>query len=696
MVHHAVTSPGSTRLDVQGLRAVAVLLVVLAHVGVPLLPGGFVGVDVFFVVSGFLITGLLLREHEATGRIRLGGFFARRARRILPAATVVLLATVAYAAATLPASRVDEVVTDAKWSALFLANVHFAQVDGDYFEQDRETSPLQHFWSLGVEEQFYLVWPALLVLLLVGLARRRSRRPSTRVMVAAVLGVIWCASYAWCLAEAGQPAAYYGALPRAWELATGALLAAGVPLLRRLPGWARMVLATAGLVAVGAASARYGASVAGPELILPVAGTAALLAAGTVPRDTALPLVARPLTWAPMVWVGDRSYSLYLWHWPVLVLVAPDLGLGAVTGGLAVLVITFVLAEVGFHLVETPFRRSRVPGFRGRSALVLWPVTVGAVVISGSLASAYAEAGLEERRAAARQYYADHPAAMPAPGEELVQQPVRASLAEAIRLADAGAPIPEDLANEEGLSDDHWQGWFDCWGDWDVTTVPLCPLGDRRAPRTVVVYGDSQAGMLLPALDRVGASEGMRILGLVKLGCAPYAVDQWNSGQPYEACDEFRDWARDRIRELDPDVLVLAARGMWAVRDQDGVPAGQVWSAGVDATLDQVVAEAGKVVVVSGLGALEFRPPDCLSDPESDLASCTSPEDVRILEANELTRAAATHHDLTYVDLTSLACLRHRCPLVAERTVLYRDPAHLSMTWMLRVSSELATMMEVS
>ena len=273
---------------------------------------------------------------------------------------------------------------------------------------------------------------------------------------------------------------------------------------------------------------------------------------------------------------------------------------------------------------------------------------------------------------------------------------MRRSLTEAIRLADAGAPIPDDLANDQDLHDDHWQTWFDCYAEWEGTTVPLCPLGDRRSSRTVVVFGDSQAGMLLPALDLVGAREGFRVVGLVKLGCAPYAVDQWNSGQPYEACAEFRDWARAQIRELEPDVLVLAARGMWAVRDQDGVPATQVWSAGVDTTLGQVVAEVGEVVVVSGLGALEFRPPDCLSDPESDLATCTSPEDVRILEANQLTRAAAADHGLTYADLTSLACLRHRCPLVAERTVLYRDPAHLSKTWMLRVSDELATMMEVS
>jgi peptidoglycan/LPS O-acetylase OafA/YrhL len=683
-----------TRPDVQGLRAVAVLLVVLAHVGVPWLPGGFVGVDVFFVISGFLITGLLLREREATGRIRLRAFFARRARRILPAATVVLLATVGYAAATLPASRVGEVVTDSRWSAVFLANVHFAQVDGDYFAQGRDTSPLLHFWSLGVEEQFYLVWPALLVLVLVCVARRRS----AAVLVATVLGVVWCASYALAIAQEGRPAAYYGTLPRAWELATGALLALASPLLLRL-GPLRPLLAAAGLAAIGAAAVRYDAGLAGPELLLPVAGAAAVLAAGTLPQGTVLPLVARPLTRAPMVWTGDRSYSLYLWHWPVIVLVAPSLGSGAVATGVVALAITAVLAEVGFRLVETPFRRGRVPAVRGSFALVLWPVTVLAVVCSGPLASAWADAALEERRIEARQYYAEHPEAMPTPSAQVAAPPVRQVLAEAVRLADAGAPIPGDLVNEEGLHEDHWQNWFDCYADWEESAVPLCPLGDRGAARTVLVYGDSQAGMLLPALDLVGRARGFRVLGLVKFGCGPYEVSQSAFGERFVACDEFRHWARARIRELEPDVLVLGARGMLALDPHDGLSDRDAWSRGVRATLDEVVAEAGEVgevVVVGGVGALGVRPPSCLSDRGSDLAACTTPEDERSLVANELTRAAAVRQGLTYVDLAGLACVRHRCPLVAERTVLYRDPAHLSMTWMRRVAWELTGLMRLS
>jgi len=685
-----------TRLDIQGLRAVAVLLVLLGHVGVPGLPGGFVGVDVFFVVSGFLITALLLLEREATGRIRLGAFFARRARRILPAATVVLLATAGYAAATLPASRVHDVATDARWSALFMANVHFARVDGDYFAQDRATSPVQHFWSLGVEEQFYLVWPALLALMLVvaGLARRRS----TTAPVAVVVGVIWCASYAWSVLEMGKPAAYYGAWPRAWELATGALLALAIPLLRRLEGWARTMLTVAGVAAVGLAATRYDGGSAGPELILPVAGAAALLAAGTVAQDAGLPLACRLLASAGMVRLGDRSYSLYLWHWPVVVLVIPALGLGAVTAGVLALAITACLAEVGFHLVETPFRRGRVPGCRGRPALALWPLTVLAVAGSSVLSESWAAAGLEERRKESDHYYVEHPTAMPAPAPatQPAPQPVRAALAEAIRLADAGAPIPNGLVNEKGLKDDHWQTWFDCYAGWDQVAVPLCPLGDRHAARTLVVYGDSQAGMLLPALDVVGRAEGLRVIAFVKLGCAPYAVDQWALGERYWACDEFREWARARIRELKPDVLVLGARGMWAIETNDGIPDQGSWSTGVRTTLRDLTARAGRIVVVAGLGALAVSPAACLSDAQADLATCTTLEEKLILVANDLTRAAALRAGATYADLTTLACLRHRCPLVAERIVLYRDPAHLTKSWMRRVAWELAALMKVT
>ncbi|MDN5895385.1 MAG: acyltransferase, partial [Nocardioides sp.] len=210
------------REDIQGLRALAVLLVVAAHSGVPGVAGGFVGVDVFFVLSGFLITGLLIGEGERFEKISLAGFYSRRARRILPAATLVLIATIAFTAVWEATADLEVVVTDAIWSAVFLANVHFAVIGTNYSDGEAP-SAMQHYWSLGVEEQFYLVWPLLFIALLALKARRRH-------LVLAVAGV-WLLSLAWSVwTTTDSPiTAYFSSPARAYELATGALVAVAAP-----------------------------------------------------------------------------------------------------------------------------------------------------------------------------------------------------------------------------------------------------------------------------------------------------------------------------------------------------------------------------------------------------------------------------------------------------------------------------------
>ena len=219
------------RPDVQGLRALAVAAVVLDHAGVANVSGGYVGVDVFFVLSGFLITGLLVREVERDGRVALGAFYARRARRILPAATVVLVAVVAFAALELSYRAVGLITADAQWAAAFLANVHFSAIGTDYFAQGQPPSPLQHYWSLSVEEQFYLVWPPLLALLM-WLGRRSGRSPWR--LVVTIAGGLCLASLVWSVVvtRTDATAAYFSSVARAWELGAGMLLALVWP---RLP-----------------------------------------------------------------------------------------------------------------------------------------------------------------------------------------------------------------------------------------------------------------------------------------------------------------------------------------------------------------------------------------------------------------------------------------------------------------------------
>ena len=218
--------PGPTlrhRDDIQGLRAIAVLTVIASHASVPFLPGGFVGVDVFFVISGFLISQLLFREVERSGRVSIPGFYARRARRILPAATLVTIATVVASAIWLSAIDLVEVVKDSLWAVFFAANIHFAAVGTDYFAAEEPPSPLQHYWSLSVEEQFYLVWPALL-LVLVLVARRRAL---PKRLVFGVLLVVTVASFVWSVVSTSSDplAAYFSTPARAFELGLGALTA---------------------------------------------------------------------------------------------------------------------------------------------------------------------------------------------------------------------------------------------------------------------------------------------------------------------------------------------------------------------------------------------------------------------------------------------------------------------------------------
>jgi peptidoglycan/LPS O-acetylase OafA/YrhL len=676
------------RPDVQGLRALAVILVILDHAGVPWLRGGFVGVDVFFVVSGFLISSLLLHELTATGRVRIGRFYARRARRILPAATVVLVATAVFAAVRLSTTRVAEVVDDVRWSAFFAANVHFSRLGTDYFQQDRAVSPVQHFWSLAVEEQFYLCWPALLVVVGAVMVRRRLTTVTVLVGAGSVLSLTWSV----LLTSHAPTQAYFSSATRAWELAVGALLALAGRLLPRLPRPLRHVLAVAGLAAVLVAALRYDTATPFPGryALLPVLGTAALLAAGA----TGAVGVARLLVLPPLRYVGDISYSLYLWHWPVLVLGAAYVGTSPDTSARAALLAVIVcLSVLTYHLVENPFRRARGPLLRGRRALALWPVALAAVLLSGGWAQAHATGALQAR-------IAGHPAGRPPPRPAAADVadvpermssppvPIRRRLADALRLVDSDAAIPFPLQNLEGLDDDVWNHSFTCYAGWQDEEHEICPMGDRDATRTVVLYGNSHAGMWTPSLDRLGRRDGYRVIPLVKVGCAPFDVEQTDHGSPYPQCPAFRRWAVAQIARLHPDVVVLAYGGLFAGLESDR-SIGKAWVSGVESTVRRLRPLAADTKVISDITNLDFPPGDCITRPDSTTSSCMTPEQEVTRLGNSLTRRAVTRLGGEFVDVTGLVCLRRRCPLIVDRIITYRDSAHLTLTWSNLVTDEL-------
>jgi peptidoglycan/LPS O-acetylase OafA/YrhL len=690
------------RRDIQGLRAVAVLLVIADHAGAAWLPGGFVGVDVFFVISGFLITRLLVREADTTGRVRIGEFYARRARRILPAATLVVLATMVYAASELSLSRVQQLRADATWSVFFAANVRFARLGTDYFAQGLEPSPFQHFWSLAVEEQFYLVWPILLGLFpLVVVGRGWSPDARTRGLTGILVAAI-AVSLAWSLLQtaASPGTAYYASPARAWELAIGALLAVQEGMVAALHRRIRWCLGGAGLLAVLIAAVGYGAGSAFPgwRALLPVLGAAAIIAAGT--EGGAGP--SRVLTVPPLPWLGDLSYSLYLWHWPIVVFGVGQFARTTRFGVAAPLLAATLLAGfLTYHLVENPIRRSPLWG-RGSRALFLWPVAVGIALVSMSLAEGHAADLLQARMGGGVEIAGspapiDHPVApehpRPAHGSRqptATQPPLAERLADALRAADAGAPVPFPLTNLPQLPEDALRLGPQCVAYPEETSTPVCPIGQRDAHRTMVVLGDSQVGEWIPAIDHLGRSRHFQVLPLIKLGCSPFDVPLVDgSGADYWQCTEFRRWAADYITDVDPDLVLVGSEATSGrLRPAPGLDLEETWAAGVSSLLDRLVGEGARVVVLGDTPDLAFDPVACLTDPDSTLRSCIGTPHEGLAAANATTRGLAQKAGAGYVDTVGLLCARGRCPLVVDRTMTFWDYAHVSAAWAAALSDD--------
>ena len=343
------------RLDLQGLRALAVLAVIACSFWDNTF-GGFVGIDVFFVLSGFLVTASLLRAGKHSKTMEVGHFLWGRVLRILPAATVVLLLTYAASLLVFSPGRTDQIGIDALLAAVFTANFHFAALGADPFAGPMSASPLQHYWALAVGEQFWLVWPLLVLtaaMIAAALAWSQARKTA---LVAATAGLLTIASLAWSLGvSASSPDwAYFSTFTRLWELSVGALLAAAAGVLARTPVLIKPVLSWAGLAIIVASVFVISESTAGypgPWALLPVVGTALAIAAGIGDEPMLQPLLRNRVS----TYIGDLAFSLFLVHWPVIVLLSPlmhrSIYFYATTVSL-----TVGLALLLHHLIEKPLR----------------------------------------------------------------------------------------------------------------------------------------------------------------------------------------------------------------------------------------------------------------------------------------------------------------------------------------------------
>ena len=690
------STAGGFRRDVQGLRALAVLLVVVDHADIGPLHGGFIGVDVFFVVSGFLITGLLLHRADRDGRVRLLDFYARRARRILPAATLVLAVTVVAGYFLLNGIVALQLFKDSVWATFFAANIRFAQLGTDYNAQEAATSAIQHYWSLAVEEQFYVVWP-LVLLALVALTRARGGRAGGRAvnrrLVTMTAGAIGLASFGYALwyVAAEPKAAYFSTPARAWELAAGALVAAAVGGIPRIP---RAILAVASwlglaLVVGGALVLTPGSAFPGLPALLPVVGTVLLLAGGAVPE---------PLRWgpqgllgvAPACWIGDRSYSYYLWHWPALILVAAVWQQPSGWSGLAVALGALVLSDLSYRYVENPFRQARMWRVPWRG-VALYPASValmGLVVLVTH--TALTNAFEEERPAITVAQYS---------GEELSEDPDVALVQASVLAARDEQPVPNPLRPAAlGLAEFVAADLEGCEYFGLPDPMPLCRRGDPDADKVIVAVGDSHVRHWIPALEAIAKRRGYATYYFPLQGCTPALVQPWTPirDEPDEDCLFFHEWTQAQIERLRPDVVLMATDTQQAYVTDDGdkiTDAGEIADLiqeGMVERYEAVTPYTDRVIVLGDVPRLQFDPA-VISERNVTLADGLSDPQPRSQRMRRAVRASVADFRsqpaepgagaVEYVESSQWFCAYGQCPVVVGDFITHRDRGHMTLEY---------------
>jgi peptidoglycan/LPS O-acetylase OafA/YrhL len=683
------------RDDVQGLRAVAVLLVVLCHAGVSFLKGGYVGVDVFFVLSGFLITGILLSRATKKGYVSLSDFYVRRARRILPAAALTLVATDIAAYYLLNFVRAREAVSDSIWASVFAANIDFARQGTDYFAQGQPPSPIQHFWSLAVEEQFYLVWPALLSVVLfgaVGIGRRRSRgqgqvitaaamrRLFAVIVAAAVASLVWSVHFT----NLHPVAAYFSTFARAWELALGAALAIAAPHLRRLPAVLGATLGWLGMAGIVCSAVFYSDTTRFPgyAALLPTIGAALVIGVGIGEKQSRLG-IGRVLSLRSLCYVGDRSYAYYLWHWPVLVIAVQYAGHDFSVGRkLALMFGAFLLSILSYDLFENPIRHMR---WRAPIGAMLWPAAAGAVLLVAAITLGAIDSKASRLEAASA---AVKPAALQdpdaAPDVAAANSKALRAVTAAVRAAKRGAPIPSPLTPAVGdLLKDVYTFPQGCTPREGESSSNICRLGDTTSQKTLVVFGDSHMQVWMPTVLRMANSDGWVVLPIVKSACTP---PSWLSYPKRPECPAWYRWAVKQAKAIHPDVTLVT--GDWNPHTNPPAAVKAIWN------LTTSMRRSSKTVIVLGDPPAQRRQPvDCLLAPHATMKTCSTKVTRTQLYGNLTIAAAAKKHHVAYMNSMGWFCGRiskrlvYLCPLVVNRTITHRDKDHVSSTYALELLS---------
>lgn len=665
------------RPDIEGLRCIAVLFVLIWHAGVPWLPGGFVGVDVFFVISGFLMTTILHREMLATkhGKVDVWAFYGRRARRLIPASAVTLVTTALATFLILPETRWRDIGFDVAAAGGYVVNWVLADRAVDYLERGTAPSPILHFWSLSIEEQFYIFLPVLLVVL-AWIVQKVGR--SLTVTTFAVMAVIAAMSLAWSIyyTDVDPGRAYFVTTTRLWELALGGLVALSMPLMQKLPTVIAAAAAWIGVAGIAATGLLLTTTIPFPGAIalVPTVSTAIVIAAGPSAGPHG---PVRIFNNKPVQWIGGCSYSLYLWHWPVLIIGGYYItdGLRDITmlEGVVLVTMSVLPAWLSLRYIENPVRNSTIMLDSVRNSMTLAFFGIVTSLIAGlSLAMAVPKA---PPTGYVSQYVPPGGVeGKPVGAEVLVPDPLTSPAGIMVDFVKTITPSPQAApddnpplyANGCHLPRDQ------VTPNWDA-----CTYGDTESDVTVVLTGDSKAAQWMPALQAIASERGWKLVVSTKSACPFLSVAVRYEDQPYDQCVAWNREVQDYLAREKPAAVILSYGnyGWAALRRPELIAA-------AESSWGPVIDRGTSVAVIRDSPQSPVNLPECVAAHLDRLTACATPRNDALKDRDwSQPDLVAAVPGAQLVDMTDWICPAELCAPVIGGVLVYRDNEHLTATY---------------
>jgi peptidoglycan/LPS O-acetylase OafA/YrhL len=674
--------PRRFRPDIEGLRAIAVLAVVLYHADLLGLTGGYVGVDIFFVISGFLITRQLVTGVGNHGVRELPVFYARRIRRLLPASTVVVIATLLAAYAWAPALRLKAIAMDAIFTTFYGLNYRLADLGTDYQHANDAVSPLQHFWSLAVEEQFYVGWPLLIVAVFY-LARRHRIKALVAVLTVLAVWSFWCSA----TQTYDSPSwSYFSLHTRAWELALGGLVALTGPVWTSLPRWATNAGAWFGLGVITACLWALDEKTVYPGTMaaIPVGACALVIACGSAPRFHS---VERVLGEPVLQGIGKVSYSWYLWHWPMLILIPVAAGEALPWfRRFEIIVLALIFAILTYYLVENPVRHLQRLNFEWlRNGLGLAAAVLVVALVASNNVNTVGNG----------------------PAVKSVQLTIDSKATQRLAGAIDRAMVTKDVPSN--LTPPASAGFHDfpmgCIADIKETRTVLpgggmacngdLTLGDPAGTKTIAVFGDSHAQHWGSGIDSAARTMHLNVIIRTRAACPPAEISVWNTviDRQYTECDAWKPIAENQIIAAHPEFVIISESDAIGGKEMDD----KKWADATVKTIKKFQDAGIGVIYMEDTPYLPVDVPVCVGDHLDDLQKCNVARggEYSYPARHKLVAKEAKAAGATVVDPAKWLCNAAGCPAVVGNILAYRDGGgHLTHTFSRWLAPVLVTMLQ--